>query len=162
GALLRGLRGALENLRLSLVEPEECGAMHSELSAWARDFNPQDRFHLLRIQGTLSRTRRLAESYADRINRLFPPRAEELGRALGHPVPHLSHLGVRARQARVPFAACADGEHLRDFTHLVGKTVRLRVTPEGLSLQETAPDAGPGQGRQPTSPVSVPQVALAA
>ena len=48
------------------------------------------------------------------------------GIALGHPMPHLSHLGVRARQARIPFAAGSTGEQLEEFAALVGKTVRLR------------------------------------
>src|SRR5262249_55914564 len=56
------------------------------------------------------------------------------GIALGHPMPLLSPLGVRARQARVPFAACPGPEHLGDFRPLVGKHVRLSVTPDGLSV----------------------------
>src|SRR6202040_586740 len=41
------------------------------------------RFHLLRVLASLARARRLAESYTDRINTLFGPRVEEIGRALG-------------------------------------------------------------------------------
>jgi len=251
--LLRVLPAALENLRLSQIDPEECAALRSELSAWASGFSPQDRFHLLRVLATLARARRLAEDYTDRINRLFPPRVEELGRALGvaehalkvfsegdirgnvvfqlsrlvdlglqaarhalalppweaivageavgtlrhvaelaevedeegplvllldradgdaeipagvkgialgHPLPHLSHLGVRARQARIPFAACATPKHLGDWETLAGKWVRQRVTPEGLTLQETA--ARPSGPTAPLSvSVSVPDVVLA-
>jgi phosphoglucan,water dikinase len=86
------------------------------------------------------------------------------GIALGHPMPHLSHLGVRARQARVPFAASAGREHLQEFGNLVGKTVRLRVTPDGLSLEETAPDDRPapkaGHAEAAHAAVRVPQVVL--
>jgi phosphoglucan,water dikinase len=227
--LLRALVAALDNLRLSLVEPEECGALRSECSAWAKNFSSEDRFHLLRVLATLARARRLAESYTDRISRLFLPRVEELGRALGimdhaikvftegdirghlifqlsrlvdlglqrgrsalqlppweaivpgtavgtlvhaadllqverqkgplvllleradgdaeipagvqgialgHPMPHLSHLGVRARQGRIAFAATVDQKHLKDFESLVGKRVQLNVTPDGSSIQE--------------------------
>ena len=76
------LAAALDNLRLSLIEPEECAALRSEVTAWAGNFHAQDRFHLLRLVATLSRARRLAETYTDRINHLFLRRAEELGRAL--------------------------------------------------------------------------------
>src|SRR5262249_45551954 len=212
-------------------------------------------FHVLRLLATLSRARRLAESYTERILGLFSTRVEELGRALGiadhaikvfsegdirghvifqlsrlvdlglqtlrqalqlspweaivpgeacgplvraqslpeaegrpgrvlllleqpdgdaetpagvkgialgHPLPHLSHLGVRARQARVPFAACADRTHLRELEPLVGKNVRLRVTPEGLSVQEETPGALCNGVAEPASAaISVPDVILA-
>jgi phosphoglucan,water dikinase len=229
--------------------------LRSEFTAWAGGFSATERFHLLRVLASLARSRRLAETYTDRINRLFPPRVEALGRALGvlehavkvfsegdvrghvvfqlsrlvdlglqtarhllqlppweavvpgeavgrlvrvadlrevegqggplllllervdgdaeipsgvrgialgHPLPHLSHLGVRARQAGVPFAACAAHEHLADFEHLVGKWLRLRVTPEGLTMQETAKvpsreTAAASAGRV----VAVPEVTLA-
>jgi phosphoglucan,water dikinase len=84
------------------------------------------------------------------------------GIALGHPLPHLSHLGVRARQARVPFAACADREHLQDFAHLVGKNVRLRVSADGISVQEEARPSPPGEAEEPVrQAVTVPDVILA-
>jgi phosphoglucan,water dikinase len=256
--LLRALRAALENLRLSVIEPDECTALHSELSAWAEDFSASERFHLLRCLATFGRARRLAEDYTDWINRLFPPRVEEIGRALGvaehaikvfsegdvrghlifqlarlvdlgltgaraalglppweaivpgeatgtlvhaagfaevegrpgplvllleqadgdaeipagvqgialgHPMPHLSHLGVRARQARTPFAAGTDRERLRDFAHLAGKVVCLRVTPDGLSLDEVAAGTGEAarttEATMPAGAVSVPEVVLA-
>jgi phosphoglucan,water dikinase len=250
--LLRALLAALDNLRLSLIDPEECAALGSELSAWASGFSPGERFHLLRVLASLGRARRLAEDHTDRINRLFPPRVEELGRALGvaehairvfsegdvrghvvfqlsrlvdlglqaarqalqlppweaivpgeavgllrqtaelaevegepgplillleradgdaeipggvkgialgHPLPHLSHLGVRARQARIPFAACAASAHLADFAPLAGKWVRLRVTPDGPSLQE-APTGQSGPAASRSVSVSVPEVVL--
>jgi phosphoglucan,water dikinase len=227
--LLRALAAALENLRLSQVEPEECAALHAEVKAWARDFSATEDFHLRRIVATLARARRLAETYSERIGRLFPPRVQELGQALGiadhaikmfsegdirahvifqlsklvdlglvsarqalrlppweaivpgvatgrllwasdlaeveaeegpllllleqvdgdaeipaavqgialgHPLPHLSHLGVRARQAGVPFAACCDRERLHDFDRLVGNQVQLRISADGITMQE--------------------------
>jgi phosphoglucan,water dikinase len=250
--LLRASAAALDNLRLSLVEPEECAALRSALSAWAADFRGGDRFHLLRLLATLTRARRLAESYTDRINALFPPRAREIGSALGvaeqavrvfsegdvrghvvfqlsklvelgtkaarqalrlppweavvpgeasgtlvraaglaevegargsllvlleqadgdaeipagvkgivlgHPMPLLSHLGVRARQARTPFAAAPGREYLDPFGGLVGKGVRLRVAAEGLTLEEE-PD-GPREKAEPVRAAAVPEVILA-
>jgi phosphoglucan,water dikinase len=251
--LLRALAAALDNLRLSHVEPEECAALRSEVSAWARDFRPDDRFHMLRLLATLARARRLAEGYAEQIGQVFPPRVEELGRALGvaehavklfsegdlrahvifqlsklvdmgleaarrilklppweaivpgeaggklvraaalsevegrqgpllllldhadgdaeipagvkgialgHPMPMLSHLGVRARQARIPFAASADRGRLAEFEPLVGKDVRLRVTPEGLTMEE---GRGVSAAASPPAPASVvvPEAVLA-
>lgn len=252
GGLLRAVAAALDNLRLSLVEPEECAALRSELSAWAEGFRVDDRFHLLRVLATLSRAQRLAESYTDRISALFPPLVEALGRGLGiadhairiftegdirghvvfpfsrlldlglrvaraalqlppweavvpgeasgllkrradladaendsgtillldradgdaeipagvrgiilgHPLPHLSHLGVRARQARVPFAATAVRERLRDFDHLLGKAVRVRVTSDGLAVEANAAPTQSAQASAPPPPPIVPEVAL--
>src|SRR5205807_2185639 len=144
-AYLRALAAALENVRLGLVEPEECAAVRSEVAAWAAGFSPEDRFGLLRLRASLARARRLAADSADRAEvggrpgRLLVllPRADgdaEIpagvkGLALGEPIPHLSHLGVRARQAGVPVAACASPEHLDDFAALLGKQARLRVGP---------------------------------
>ncbi len=255
-ALLRTLMAALNNLSLSLIEPEECSALHSECLAWANGFCAEDRFHLLRTLATLSRARRLAEGYTDRINRLFPPLVEQLGQALGiadhaikvfaegdirghivfqlsrlvdlglqsarnalglppweaivpgesvgklvhardlmevegetgplmllldradgdaeipaavkgialgHPMPHLSHLGVRARQARIPFAAAPTGEQLKDFESLLGTTVRLRVTPDGLTMHPAeATEANPGRATPADAfaDISVPQAVL--
>ncbi len=80
---LQALTAALDNLRLGLIEPEECAALRSELSAWAAGFAADDRFHLLRLLASLARARRLAESYTDRISTLFQSRVQELGPALG-------------------------------------------------------------------------------
>ncbi|MFO0926220.1 MAG: hypothetical protein U0736_04155 [Gemmataceae bacterium] len=250
-ALLRALPLAVDNLRLSQVDPEECAAVRSELAAWSVGFCATDRFHLVRLLATLERTRRLAEDHSDRVSRLFPPRAEALGRALGvaehairvfsegeirghlvfqlsrlvevgvrtarealrlppweaivageacgtlmaagtlaevdgqagplvvllehtdgdadlpagvrgvvlaHPIPMLSHLGVRARQARLPFAVGYGPNPLEAFRHLVGKTVRLRVTPDGVTLEEASLTASEPQPAAVA--VAVPDVVL--
>jgi phosphoglucan,water dikinase len=252
--LMQAIAEALDNFRLSRIEPEECAALRSELSAWSQGFSVAERFHLLRLLATLSRARRLAESYTERVLSLFSTRVEELGRALGildhaikvfsegdirghvvfqlsrlvdlglqalrqalqlspweaivpgeacgpllraqslpevegrpgpvlllleqtdgdaeipagvkgialgHPLPQLSHLGVRARQARVPFAACVDRMYLRELEPLVGKNVCLRVTPEGLSVQEEAPGVARNGVAEPAqAALSVPDVML--
>ena len=115
---------ALESLRLSLIEPEECSCLLAEVSAWQTSFSAADRFHLLRLLATLARARRLAETYAERITTLFTPLVEKLGRALdieehalkvfsegdirGHVVFQLSKLvdlGLSSRPAGIAAAA---------------------------------------------------------
>jgi phosphoglucan,water dikinase len=208
---------------------------------------------LLRTLASLSRARRLAEGYADRINELFPPFVEEIGRALGvadhaikvfsegdirahlifqlarlvdvglrasrqelnlppweaivpgeaagtlvraadlsevegrkgplivlldhvdgdaevplgvkglavgHPLPHLSHLGVRARQARVPFAASAGREYLGDFGPFLGKYVRFRVGPDGPEIQPESPGPAREPAREKAPLPAIPEVTL--
>ena len=160
--LLRALAAALDNLRLSLIEPEECAALRSEVTAWAGNFHAQDRFHLLRLVATLSRARRLAETYTDRINHLFLRRAEELGLRAGdrgtgdqglqrgrHPRPRpLSTIQARGRgftsAAAGPAAASVGsdrpGRGLRD-TGLCGDA-------RGSRGGEGAPPAPAGAGRR--------------
>jgi phosphoglucan,water dikinase len=233
-ALLRALAVALENVRLDLIEPEECAVLLSELAAWTKAGFQPERFCLLRLKATLDRTRRLAGSYTDQIMALFPPRVEELGRALGvceqsirtfcegdirgslvfqlsklaetglreargalalspwetlvsgsavgallrartlkdlpavsgpvlvlleeaqgdeeipanvkgiavaHPLPHLSHLGVRARQAQVIFAACDERAVFDAAASFVGRQVRFSANPEGLLVSEATGNA---------------------
>jgi phosphoglucan,water dikinase len=252
-ALLRGLSAAFDNLRLSLIEPDECAALRSEVAAWSIDFCPEDRFQLLRLLATLSRARRVAEEYTDRINRLFPPRVEAIGRslgiadhairvfsegdvrghvvfqlsrlvqqsvqairsalhlspwetivpgeahgklvrvasfadvpvqqgplvlllnhadgdaeiptvvkgiALGHSMPMLSHLGVRARQAGVPFAAAVSTDHLDLFDKLVGKDVRLLVGADGLSLKEAPLDLRSAMSKEKVAALTLPKTEL--
>jgi phosphoglucan,water dikinase len=252
--LLRALQAALEHIRLSMVEPEECAALRSELVAWAVDFSAANDFHLTRLMATLARARRLAETYTDRINGLFAPIVAELGRALeikehalkvfsegdirghvifqlsrlvdiglqaarqtlrlppweaivpgsavgrlvrvadlaaveaeagplllllahvdgnaeiplaikgiilGHPLPHLSHLSIRARQARIPLAVCVGPEHGHDFEYLVGKQANLRVTPEGVSVHEVTPSATQADANESApSAIAIPAASL--
>lgn len=70
---------------------------------------------------------------------------EELGAAgsrlkgvvLCQGLPHLSHLGVRARQERVPFVAVEEQEFINsNIQPLVGKQVTLQVEQDGASLKE--------------------------
>jgi phosphoglucan,water dikinase len=71
------------NLRLSGMDPEECGAILSELEAGQRRFDPADRLHLLRLKASLARCRRLADTYSDLVLGLFFNKAHSLGHALG-------------------------------------------------------------------------------
>lgn len=52
-------------------------------------------------------------------------------------LPHLSHLGVRARQERVPFATCTSADAIaRDFSALVGSAVNVSVTADGVRVEQ--------------------------
>jgi phosphoglucan, water dikinase len=59
------------------------------------------------------------------------------GILLGHAIPQLSHLGVRARQAGIPFASADDRQLLQTLKTHLGKSVRLRVGADELSLQKS-------------------------
>ena len=223
---LDALQQTLAHLALSQVVPDECGVIDAELSAWRRTFNPKDREQLLRLKATVSRARRLAESFSDQIMAWFPPHAVILGRALGvpepsirvfgdaeirshlvfqlsklvsgilrrlreslalpawdvvvggeiagrvkfvgelgetfseptlvlldhaegdeeipagvagvvlaHDLPHLSHLGVRARQAGVVLIACEDMSMFEELKKLAGKIYSLHASTEAVEWQ---------------------------
>jgi phosphoglucan,water dikinase len=57
------------------------------------------------------------------------------GLALAQPLPHLSHLGVRARQERVPLATISPEALAREVLNLVGKPVELRVGSDGSTVE---------------------------
>ncbi|XP_047980854.1 phosphoglucan, water dikinase, chloroplastic [Salvia hispanica] len=68
-------------------------------------------------------------------------------------LPHLSHLGVRARQERVVFVTCEDDEKVSDIRNLSGKFVRLKASPSGVSLVQTSAESSNGNipvGNKPT------------
>lgn len=68
------------------------------------------------------------------------------GVVLCQELPHLSHLGVRARQEKVTFATCDDEEYVRNtITPLINRTVKLTVSPDGVTLKEVA-GGGNGNG----------------
>lgn len=226
-SFFHALVAALENIGLGAWNRDECAALLSALSAWTAEFDPSDRFGMLRVKASLERARRLAESYAERVEVVLAPRVGELGRALGvaehaidiyvegdirgnllfqlsklldlglrairkslelppweavvpgqgvgelavveslhelsrghrsvialveraegdeevplcvrgillaHPIPHLSHLGVRARQARVPFAASDDPAAFDALTTRDGEPVQLTVDAGGIQI----------------------------
>ncbi|XP_010546804.1 PREDICTED: phosphoglucan, water dikinase, chloroplastic isoform X2 [Tarenaya hassleriana] len=49
-------------------------------------------------------------------------------------LPHLSHLGVRARQEKVVFVTCDDDEKVADIRRLLGKFLRLEASPSHVNL----------------------------
>ena len=225
--LLEALGVAVANVRLSDIESPECSAVLSELQAWTVNFDPSQRFQLLRLKATLERARRITDRYSERMLTLFPPRVTALGRALGvaeqvitlfceadiranvifqvaklveaaqrdirtllklspwatvvpgeasgrlvscatlpalprhnqsvivlldtaegdeeippnirgillaHPIPHLSHLGVRARQAGVPLSTREDNGGFAPFESFLNSPVQLQITGDEVSL----------------------------
>ncbi|XP_022722471.1 phosphoglucan, water dikinase, chloroplastic-like [Durio zibethinus] len=55
-------------------------------------------------------------------------------------LPHLSHLGVRARQEKVVFVTCEDEENVSDIKKLAGKYVRLEASPSGVNISPSSLD----------------------
>ncbi|KAL3839958.1 hypothetical protein ACJIZ3_024549 [Penstemon smallii] len=67
-------------------------------------------------------------------------------------LPHLSHLGVRARQEKVVFVTCEDDDDkIADIKKLNGKFVRLEASPSGVSLTPTSAESGNGNNIPPKS-----------
>eukprot|EP00897_Mesotaenium_endlicherianum_P010694 jgi/Mesen1/9653/ME000671S09008 len=66
------------------------------------------------------------------------------GVILCHELPHLSHLGVRARQEGVVFVTCDDEDRIADVRALEGKAVRLDASSESVTVvahEGALPDA---------------------
>ncbi|KNA06557.1 hypothetical protein SOVF_179910 isoform A [Spinacia oleracea] len=55
-------------------------------------------------------------------------------------LPHLSHLGVRARQEKVAFVTCEDDDSASYFKKLSGQYVRLEASSGGVDIQPCSPD----------------------
>ncbi|XP_022761795.1 phosphoglucan, water dikinase, chloroplastic-like isoform X2 [Durio zibethinus] len=55
-------------------------------------------------------------------------------------LPHLSHLGVRARQEKVVFVTCEDEEKVSDIQKLAGKYVRLEASSSGVNISPSSLD----------------------
>ncbi|XWS35232.1 hypothetical protein CRYUN_Cryun21dG0108300 [Craigia yunnanensis] len=49
-------------------------------------------------------------------------------------LPHLSHLGVRARQEKVVLVTCEDEEKVSDIQKLAGKYMRLEASSSGVNI----------------------------
>jgi phosphoglucan,water dikinase len=62
----------------------------------------------------------------------IPPNVR--GILLAHPIPHLSHLGVRARQAGVPLSSREDHGGFSPFESLLDKPVQLQIIGEDVLL----------------------------
>ncbi|KAK1593005.1 hypothetical protein Q3G72_034339 [Acer saccharum] len=56
-------------------------------------------------------------------------------------LPHLSHLGVRARQEKVVFVTCEDNDKVKDLEMFTGKYVRLEASSTGVNINLSSPDS---------------------
>jgi len=83
------------------------------------------------------------------------------GIVLAHEIPHLSHLGVRARQAKVVLVACEEATKLEELQAHEGQTISLTATPEKV-VWELAPHLALAQNRDPIKPMRIPEVRLKA
>ncbi|XP_075085302.1 phosphoglucan, water dikinase, chloroplastic-like isoform X2 [Nicotiana tabacum] len=59
-------------------------------------------------------------------------------------LPHLSHLGVRARQEKVVFVTCDDDDKVYDIRELIGNYVRLEASSTGVKLTSSSSEKGTG------------------
>ncbi|XP_011074900.1 phosphoglucan, water dikinase, chloroplastic [Sesamum indicum] len=80
----------------------------------------------------------LVVSKADGDEEVTAAGANIAGVILMQELPHLSHLGVRARQEKVVFVTCEDDENVADIKMLIGKFVRLEASSAGVSLIPTS------------------------
>ncbi|KAH9621785.1 hypothetical protein KSS87_017544 [Heliosperma pusillum] len=55
-------------------------------------------------------------------------------------LPHLSHLGVRARQEKVVFVTCDDDDSVDNVKTLDGEFVRIEASSGGVVIQKSSPD----------------------
>ncbi|EPR59823.1 pyruvate phosphate dikinase, pep/pyruvate binding domain-containing protein [Toxoplasma gondii GT1] len=71
----------------------------------------------------------------EEIAGLDGPNARVVAIVVGHDLPILSHLGVRARQKGVPFVACQDPGAFEAITASQGKIVSLSADAQSVSFQ---------------------------
>ncbi|KAJ8449699.1 hypothetical protein Cgig2_001355 [Carnegiea gigantea] len=62
-----------------------------------------------------------------------------VGVVLLQELPHLSHLGVRARQEKVVFVTCDDRDSVADLLKLSGQYVRIEASSGGVKVRPSSP-----------------------
>jgi phosphoglucan, water dikinase len=77
------------------------------------------------------------------------------GIILGHEIPHLSHLAVRARQAGVVFVACEEPAEFNKLQALQSQELSLLATPENV---EYSPERRTPALRESTKSVAHPSI----
>ena len=87
------------------------------------------------------------------------------GLILAHEIPHLSHLGIRARQGNIVLVSCDDPGEFSRFERLNGQWAVLDAGPGGVNLEIASNSAGrdglPSLGPvHPAGPLSLPEVSL--
>ncbi|KAL9262661.1 Phosphoglucan, water dikinase, chloroplastic-like protein [Drosera capensis] len=70
--------------------------------------------------------------------------ANIVGVVLLQELPHLSHLGVRARQEKVVFVTCDDDDIIVDMRNFSGKYVRLDASSTGVTIHPSSSDVSNG------------------
>ncbi|KDP32558.1 hypothetical protein JCGZ_13108 [Jatropha curcas] len=77
-----------------------------------------------------------------------------VGVVLLQELPHLSHLGVRARQEKVVFVTCEDDDKVNDIQRFTGKYVRLEASSTAVNLTLTSQDCVDGDSIVKDLPVN--------
>lgn len=74
------------------------------------------------------------------------------GIVLAHEMPHLSHLGVRARQAGVVFAACEEIQEFERLHRFEGRMISFLALPETVVCEDAAEPGPVASPPRPPSP----------
>jgi phosphoglucan,water dikinase len=82
------------------------------------------------------------------------------GVVLHHDIPHLSHLGIRARQDNVVMATAAAGSVLPQGSGLMGQRVRLTVSADAVRIESAGPAESCAGAVAPSRP-AITEVRLA-
>ncbi|XP_024534041.1 phosphoglucan, water dikinase, chloroplastic isoform X1 [Selaginella moellendorffii] len=64
------------------------------------------------------------------------------GVILQQELPHLSHLGVRARQEKVVFVTCDDDDKIKEMRSLLGKSIKLESSSVGVRVSTQGAEQG--------------------
>jgi len=81
------------------------------------------------------------------------------GIVLGHELPHLSHLSVRARQVGVVLVTCEEAAEYGRLRQLEGQRISLLALPDAVTWGAASASIQP-QAKDEGSPLRIPQVRL--
>ncbi len=82
------------------------------------------------------------------------------GIILGHEMPHLSHLSVRARQKRVVFVVCEDEDRFRGLERLSGEQVSFDVHGESVHVEPSSKPSHDGKKGNNHNLICLPEILL--
>ncbi|MBN2710989.1 MAG: TIM barrel protein [Planctomycetes bacterium] len=82
------------------------------------------------------------------------------GIMLAHPLPHLSHLGVRARQAGIPFVVCTERQTFAKLANHAGQHMQLTLGAETMDLSPASEPADELPAA-PQAAIVIPDVTMA-
>lgn len=139
---IRIIELAVSNLGLSQFHVSECHAIESELAAWRHPFEVQNRQHILRLQASLDRCRRLAQTYCKQILSLFVEKAQGLGLALGVSVQAIDQYCEADIRSHMVFQLSRALDILYNALRKLAKISRWDVIVSGKASGWLTTDAG--------------------
>jgi len=80
------------------------------------------------------------------------------GLVLAQEMPHLSHLGVRARQAGIVFVACEEASEFERLRQLAGQRICLRALPDKITWENARLGSNETGTKSNRSPLRIPEV----